>query len=470
MRKKITYYNYFLVLSLVLITCYMFASLFFLQRTAQSGEQAVIFGKTVKKTDEIIQNTYELEGLGYGYLLTNCDSRYNDYRSSRLQLLKDYKTLQNHCHEHSLAMDHVDHLNLLVQERLAHIDHLIALDSMHILENEKRTEHLSKGSVITDSIIKTLEKVRNENENQRIKQQEQAQKATEKATFMLSIFGVVMLVIVFISFRKMKRQILLNESQVKEIDEYNRELTVMNENLENFAYVASHDLNEPLRKIKTFGDMVESEIQAPKTNESMVKDHIGRMQEAASRMQQLIEDLLSYSRISRSVNIHDDIDLNVVLKEVLNDIEVLIREKEAEIIVDKLPENLSLDKIQMRQLFQNLISNALKFSNKDVIPKVKIRAKKVKRETLSVSEQTSFIDTSIDEYWKIDVIDNGIGFDEKYVDRIFSVFQRLHGRSTYKGTGIGLSICKKICENHKGMITATSKEGEGATFSIFLPA
>ena len=448
----------------------MFASLFFLQRTAQSGEQAVIFGKTVKKTDEIIQNTYELEGLGYGYLLTNCKTRYNDYQSSRVQLLEDYKRLQNHCHEHSLAMEHVDHLNLLVQERLAHIDHLIALDSMHMLKNEKRTEHLSKGSVITDRIIETLEKVRNENEYQRIKQQEQAQKATEKATFMLSIFGVVMLVIVFISFRKMKRQILLNESQVKEIDEYNRELTVMNENLENFAYVASHDLNEPLRKIKTFGDMVESEIQSPKTDESMVKDHIGRMQEAASRMQQLIEDLLSYSRISRSVNIHDDIDLNVVLEEVLNDLEVLIREKEAEIIVDKLPENLSLDKIQMRQLFQNLISNALKFSNKNVKPQVKIKAEKVKRETLAVSEQTTFIDTSVDEYWQIDVIDNGIGFDEKYVDRIFSVFQRLHGRSTYKGTGIGLSICKKICENHKGMITAASKEGEGATFSIFLPA
>ncbi|MGM0479078.1 MAG: sensor histidine kinase [Bacteroidota bacterium] len=470
MRKKITYYNYFLVLSLVLITGYMFTSLFFLQRTAQSGEQAVIFGKTVKKTDEIIQKTYELEGLGYGYLLTNCQSRYNDYQSSRMELLEDYQTLQSHCHEHHLATAHVDHLNLLVRERVQHIDDLIAQDSLHTLENEQRTTHLNNGSVITDSIVKTLEKVRNENEAQRVEQQQQASEATGNATFMLSVFGVVMLFIVFVSFRKMKRQILLNEWQVKEIDEYNRELTVMNENLENFAYVASHDLNEPLRKIKTFGDMVESEIQSPQTDESMVKDHIHRMQEAASRMQQLIEDLLSYSRISRAVNIDEHVDLNVVVREVLSDLEVLIKEKNAEITVDKLPENLPLDSIQMRQLFQNLFSNALKFSKKNAAPKVKVHAKKVSGESLKEVEQASLIDTAVDHYWQIDVTDNGIGFDEKYIDKIFAVFQRLHGRSSYKGTGIGLSICKKICENHKGMITATSSEGEGATFSVFLPA
>lgn len=465
-KPKLTYYNYFLILSLVLISGYMITSLFFLYRTDNSGEQAADFGRTVKRTNAVIQQTYHLESLGHGYLLTNCDDTYDEYILQKTDLLKGYDTLKKHCEVNDMAVAQAQKLHGLVQKRINILDDLIHQDSLHKMPNETRISHMNLGSSITDSIINTLKEIRQVSNRLKIENQVLASDYNRNAMFLLSVFGVVMLVIVLISFLKMKKALLENARNVQEINQINLELKSMNENLENFAYVASHDLNEPLRKIRTFGDLVRSEFDQQEPDQKTIVSHIERMQNASSRMQELIEDLLSYSRISRDFNAMDEVDLNSIVDNVLYDLEIAIKEHNAHIEVGELPKDIKADGIQMRQLFQNLISNAIKFRKEGESPLIQISSEKIGVDEVPQEEAKDLLAT---EYWKIDVKDNGIGFEPKYVDRIFAVFQRLHGRSSYKGTGIGLSICKKICENHKGFITAKSRPGEGATFSIYLP-
>ncbi|MDY6802362.1 MAG: PAS domain S-box protein [Cyanobacteriota bacterium] len=234
----------------------------------------------------------------------------------------------------------------------------------------------------------------------------------------------------------------------EELKAYAAKLEISNRELENFANVASHDLQEPLRKIQAFGDRLNSKYGDVLTDKG--RDYLGRMQNAAARMQVLIEDLLSFSRVTTKAQPYVPVNLKEVATAVVSDLEVRVEESRAKVEIGNLP-TLDADALQMRQLFQNLISNALKFHKKDDPPAVKLEA------------------TRQDNMYEIKVIDNGIGFEEKYSDRIFTIFQRLHGRSTYEGTGIGLAVCRKIVERHGGSITARSTPGEGATFIFTLP-
>jgi signal transduction histidine kinase len=191
------------------------------------------------------------------------------------------------------------------------------------------------------------------------------------------------------------------------------------------------------------------------------KDHIDRIIRASQRMNDLITDVLNYSELS-ALNGFSDTDINQLIREIMGDIELLIQEKKATIEVGKIP-NLQVIPSQMRQVFQNILSNALKFSKADIPPVIKIRAE------LVAEKSARGIPDLNGEYCRIEVEDNGIGFDEIYLDRIFAIFQRLHSRGQYEGTGIGLAIVKKIIERHDGLITARSKEGVGSTFIIVIP-
>ncbi len=242
-----------------------------------------------------------------------------------------------------------------------------------------------------------------------------------------------------------------------ELEASNANLSRSNRELQDFAYVASHDLQEPLRKIQAFGNLLEEEYGA-KLGEG--RDYLERMRKAASRMSVLIEDLLSFSRVTTKANPLVPVDLGLVTEEVLEDLETRIKDTGASIIVDTLP-TVEADRLQMRQLLQNLLSNALKFSQPDRPPKIKIYAKTVKLDAKHGASAKAY---------RIMVEDKGIGFDEKYLDRIFSVFQRLHSKDAYQGTGIGLAICRKIVERHGGTITAKSRIGKGTTFITTLPA
>ena len=235
------------------------------------------------------------------------------------------------------------------------------------------------------------------------------------------------------------------------------ELARSNQELQQFAFVASHDLQEPLRKIKTFGDRLKATCGDALTPQG--RDYLGRMQNAASRMQTLIEDLLTLSRVTSRGEPFVPLNLTQVVQEVISDLEIRIQQTGATVEVQDLP-TIVADPLQMRQLLQNLIGNALKFHLPETSPLVKIYSQD------SQSQSNQLVGS---EYFQLIVEDNGIGFEEKYLERIFNVFQRLHGRSQYEGTGIGLAICKKIVERHHGSITASSQPGQGATFIIKLP-
>ncbi|MEM9855738.1 MAG: ATP-binding protein [Bacteroidota bacterium] len=235
-----------------------------------------------------------------------------------------------------------------------------------------------------------------------------------------------------------------------------KELEATNAELEQFAYIASHDLQEPLRKVRAFGDRLTASYREELGEKG--QDYISRMQNAAARMQILIDDLLKFSRISRSKVEHKLFSLNQALATALDNLEIQIENKQAKITAKDLPQIMG-DQVQIVQLFQNLISNALKYAKHNVLPHIEITAEKVEDQSL---------DKDL-EYWKISVADNGIGFNNKYRSQIFNIFERLHGRREYSGTGIGLAICEKIMTNHHGRITADGTPDVGATFTFYLP-
>ncbi|MBD2703333.1 PAS domain-containing protein [Spirosoma sp. BT702] len=249
----------------------------------------------------------------------------------------------------------------------------------------------------------------------------------------------------------------------EELEESNRLLARSNENLQKFAYVASHDLQEPLSKIQQFGDLLKSS-QALLSGDDI--SYIDRMQSASRRMATLIRDLLDYSRLSTQQAIDTLVPLNGVITQVLSTLELVTAETQAEIIIDPLP-IVEGNEIQLIQLFQNLLGNALKFRRPSVTPVIHINAQQLNGSELPATIKPV---RSAQSYHRIDVVDNGVGFDEKYLDRIFQVFQRLYGKNEFAGTGIGLAICEKVVTNHGGAITASSQPGQGATFSIYLPA
>ena len=248
------------------------------------------------------------------------------------------------------------------------------------------------------------------------------------------------------------------EERVKErtqqLEATNQSLERSNRELQDFAYVASHDLQEPLRKIQAFGNLLESEFGAQLGDG---KDYLKRMRSAASRMSILIEDLLAFSRVTTKARPFANVGLTEIATEVAGDLETRIADTGGKVTIDDLP-TIKGDPVQMRQLLQNLIANALKFHKPDSTPEVHVYGEAILGNNGKIKE------------YQVCVADNGIGFDEKYLDRIFAVFQRLHGHESYEGTGIGLAVCRKIVERHGGSITARSKAGEGSTFIITLPA
>lgn len=253
---------------------------------------------------------------------------------------------------------------------------------------------------------------------------------------------------------------LLKEVERK-LEEKINELNNSNKDLEQFAYVASHDLQEPLRKIRAFGERLKTKFSENLTTEG--QDYIERMQGAAERMQTLIDDLLSFSRVTREIKEFQDVDLNEVFLKVIQDLDYSIETTGAVINLD-VEEHVQGVAPQLSQVFQNILSNSLKFIKTSTQPKISITSEVVLGENL---QRTVALPNQY--YCVIKITDNGIGFDEEYAGKIFDLFQRLHARVEYKGTGIGLAICKKIIERHYGFIFASSKEDEGASFFIALP-
>jgi signal transduction histidine kinase len=244
--------------------------------------------------------------------------------------------------------------------------------------------------------------------------------------------------------------------------ENNAHLQATNKELDRFAYVASHDLQEPLRKIMLFTDRLTTRMSDKLDSE--VENYLQKILKASQRMQQLVNDLLKFSRHTNDILDFEQTDLNELLNDVLSDMEIDIQKRDAKVTAGNLPTIYAIPS-QIRQLFQNLISNSLKFCKDDCTPEVHIQTEVVKGALIPGLDRKLYENT----FYKIYIRDNGIGFDSKYAEEIFVVFKRLHSYHEFEGTGIGLSICKKIVEKHKGFISAESSLNEGSTFIITLP-
>jgi light-regulated signal transduction histidine kinase (bacteriophytochrome) len=256
----------------------------------------------------------------------------------------------------------------------------------------------------------------------------------------------------------------ISEEKVKQLNRQLLEniasLESANKDLDRFAFMASHDLQEPLRKIRMFSDRLFLKYKELLDEDG--KTNIFRIQKAAERMQTLITDILTFSKISVDKPAFVESDLNILISEILSEMEEDLREKKAKVLVDKLP-ILYVNPSLMKPLFHNLIGNALKYRKKDIEPIIRVTS------DITTPVNGKFSKDSANRYCRIFIEDNGIGFDQKYAEEIFGMFKRLHHNTEFEGTGIGLALCKKIVEQHKGYISARSKINEGSTFIISIP-
>jgi signal transduction histidine kinase len=267
--------------------------------------------------------------------------------------------------------------------------------------------------------------------------------------------------------RNLENEIKERKISEEQVNELNRKLVenidrleAANKDLDRFAFMSSHDLQEPLRKIRTFTDLLYSKYKDV-FNDDAVR-YINRIQNAAERMQTLVKDILEFSKLSNDKDRFVDTDLNILVEEVLSDMETMIHEKKAKVNIRSLP-SLEVNPGLMRPLFFNLIGNALKYSQRETDPVVEIYGEP------DTNDDDLNAVVKKKRYCRIYVKDNGIGFDQKYAEKIFEMFVRLHGKSEYEGTGIGLALCKQIVEKHQGFISALSSEKQGSTFIISLP-
>ena len=252
------------------------------------------------------------------------------------------------------------------------------------------------------------------------------------------------------------------ENYKRELERQVKDLNKSNHDLEQFAYVASHDMQEPLRKIISFGERLDKKYKDKLGDEGAF--FIDRMAKSAYRMNVLINDLLAYSRVSRQAELLQKVDLNGIFAHIISDLELKIQEKQAVVVCPHLPTIQGRPSL-FYQLFQNLFTNALKFTKPDVPPTVTIESRLATTHELA----QLFEEPSDKTYYRISISDNGIGFEDQYIEKIFALFQRLHGRSEYDGTGLGLAICRKIVEQHHGHISAQGHFGTGAEFIVYLP-
>jgi signal transduction histidine kinase len=411
-----------------------------------------------------------------GYLLTEDES----YLAPYTEALDDL----------SVQLATVGHLKSELPEQKARIDSLLSLTrakmkeltetvELALADKEKRAIRMvltGRGHNIYQNIRQQFAAIQEGEELFRLSLFANLASAESEArvTFIISaitssllLVGMVFLAIINIrierqNFERLEYQneLLAEKVQARttELKLYSEELKRSNRELEDFAFVASHDLQEPLRKIRAFGDRLRSSYGQRLDEKG--DDYINRMHNAAERMSDLINDLLEFSRITTRGKDFVKVDLNVTVATIIDDLEIAIKESGAQISVCSLP-TIEADPSQMYQLLLNLISNAVKFKKPDSVAQISFNY---------LLQDATPTQRQVSEKWHvISIEDNGIGFAQEYADKIFSPFQRLHSREEYKGTGIGLAVCRRIVERHRGEIHAQSSEGQGARFIISLP-
>lgn len=414
------------------------------------------------RTEEVISIVKDAETGQRGFLLTHKRNYLEPFKNAYSRIDRAFMHLDSLMADTPQQRTRLDSLRKITDVKFKNLNLAILNDTVPSYRVFSRTSVLDEGEGLMLQIRKTVSQIQQEEKRRladRIFQKNEISEVTPQYILFVSGFALLLLLVSFVLInRELRKRISVQQELEQKLEALNRS----NAELEQFAYVASHDLQEPLRKIRAFGDrlLVKQKDKLDDDGRTL----LSKIQDSAGRMQVLIDDLLTFSRMVNKSSDLSATDLNVVLKEVLADLSEPIRAQKAEIVLDELPVVLGFP-VQMRQLFQNLISNALKFAKPGQTPRVQLTASTTSGSTIpSVHGRKRQL-----AYHQITVKDDGIGFEPEYAERIFVIFQRLHGRSEYPGTGIGLAICRRVVTNHHGYIVAESELGQGASFTIYLP-
>jgi signal transduction histidine kinase len=434
------------------------------KKNAEASAYATHSSHVILKIEGLYSEINEIESAQRGYIITHSHYFLRPYKRAEYSLFTKIIELKEMVSDNPIQAEKVEELEDLIQKRLL-------LLKQNMSYPHPSTNHFLMGNLAMTRVLLKMRVIKEVEEDLMKKRLHNSTVWADKSTVavIVSVTFVTMLILIAYiilinEYRKKEaaeKKLLYLHHQLKDkidrLDESNREL-------EQFAYVASHDLQEPLRKIMTFNELIRQKFSDNITDET--KDYLKRSSGAANRMRSLIDDLLSYSRVSRKDVEKVPVSLEHVLSIIKDTYEITIQNRDVQFVQQHpLPKVLG-DKTQMIQLFQNLISNAIKFTSGDVTPIIELSCSIVDKAKLETESEPPVYDS----YYKITVKDNGIGFSDHEAEKIFVIFQRLHGRSEYEGTGIGLSICKKIVENHRGYIKATGNKGEqGSSFFVYLP-
>lgn len=451
----------------VMIICLLTLSVisyFSIKEHAHFNQKIYHNTRILYEIESIVSDLADIETSYRGFLLTGNSTYLEPYQASIHSLDSNFSKL-----EKSTLESHVFKIQLKELKRL--LDKQVQILSLDEMENIPDSvfpqfvrKIIQKENIVMEQIRLHTEELKNYQLHILKKTRVLSKNITQQNYLLIAIFILLTTIILFLAYISIFRELERSQTLSNELEESIHRLSRSNEELEQFAYVASHDLQEPLRKLIAFSDIIKEKYIGELPEEGL--DYFNRIIKSADRMQTLIQDLLNFSRVSRNTNKKEKINLYTVIYEVMDDLEEVIKWKKAKISL-KLQKRLYVEAIgfQMRQLFQNIISNALKFTQEGTQPEIKIFSRIVSSSYIE-SELTM---VTSEKYIEIAIKDNGIGFDEKYLSKIFTIFQRIHGRSEYSGTGIGLALCKKITENHKGVLIAESRLGKGSTFSVYLP-
>jgi signal transduction histidine kinase len=443
------------------------------------NERVILHTRNVQsELAQILSELKDAETGQRGFLITGEDLYLRPFESARLELPQRQQLVRQLLSDNTVQKVRFERIVELVTKRIEILEENVLLVQNRQQEVAFDNIKAGHGTAIMDELRQRIKEMIDVEESLLVDRRERSRVQFQITLVTLVIGTIISLCVVGLAYfvvgqeldRRKKAEMdvrAINDQLENTVNERtnalvqtSKELLRSNQELEKFAYVASHDLQEPLRKIQAFGDRLKK--SAGETLSDASRDYIDRMQASATRMRTLISDLLAYSRVSTQIQPFRIVDLSEVVAGVISDLEVRIDEYQAQIDMDPLP-MIWADPIQMRQLFQNLLSNSLKFRRAEAPPRIQIHC----RPLVMISPSDSSLSGKAG--WQISVVDNGIGFEAQYSERIFELFQRLHGRGEYEGTGIGLSICRKIAERHGGRITAKSQPGIGTEFFIDLP-